>query len=232
MFTQTIPLPEGGGVFAALDAGAAFADFAGAAAGAGALELAAGAGVDFAGADAGAAFGLALAESDDAVLAFLLRLFFAAVAEESSAVELLAESVDAVLVPASAEVFFDRDFFDPVELSAVLVDVLEASPDADFEDFVERVFLVPPVSVAEPDAAEVSAADDFDDLDFFDVLVELPLESEISLADVSVAAAFFLDLLWEAPEELSVALASELAAVFLLFFLLAVVLLLRLASDC
>ena len=48
-----------------------------------------------------------------------------------------------------------------------------------------------------------------------------------------MAAAFFLDLLLEVPElpeELTVALASELAAVFFDFFLLVVLLLL--ASDC
>lgn len=85
------------------------------------------------------------------------------------------------------------------------------------------------MSVAEPEAAEVSVAAGFDDVDFFDVVVELPLESEVSLAEVSVPAAFFLDLLLELPEELSVALASELAAVFFDFFLLVVLLLL--ASD-
>ncbi|MGC1968707.1 MAG: hypothetical protein WA673_19760 [Candidatus Acidiferrales bacterium] len=159
----------------------------------------------------------------------MLRLFFAGVADESSVAELLDESVDAVFVLSSAEVFFDRDFFEPVELSAVLVDDVEASPDADFEDFEECVFLVLPVSVAEPEAAEVSVAAGFDDVDFFDVVVELPLESEVSLAEVSVPAAFFLDLLLELPEELSVALASELAAVFFDFFLLVVLLLL--ASD-
>ncbi|MGA8023168.1 MAG: hypothetical protein WB990_09390, partial [Candidatus Acidiferrales bacterium] len=173
------------------------------------------------------------AESDEAVLVFLLRLFFAGVAAESSAAELLAESADAVLVLSSAEVFFDRGFFAFVKLSAALVDAVEASPDADFEDFEEPVFLALPVSVAEPEAAEVSVAAAFEDLVFFDLLVELPLESEVSLAEVSVAAAFFLDLLLEVPElpeELTVALASELAAVFFDFFLLVVLLLL--ASDC
>lgn len=197
----------------------------------GALELTAGAGVDFAAADAGAELELALAESDEAALVFLLWLFFAGVAEGSSVAELLDESVDAVLVLSSAEVFIDRDFFEPLELSAVVVDVLDASPDADLDDFEERVFSVLPVSVAEPEAAGVSVAADFDDLDFFDLLVEPPLESEVSLAEVSVTAAFFLDLLLEVPEELSVALALELAAVVFVFFLLAVLLLL-LASDC
>lgn len=233
MFTQTIPLPAGGGVFEALGAGADFADLAEAAAGTGALELASGAGVDFGGAeaDAGAALGLALAELEDAALVFLLRLFFAAAAEESSAAELSDESVDAVLVPASAEVFFARDFFAPVELSVALVDAVDAPADVDFDD---RVFLVLPESLAEPESVDVSLAADFDDLDFFDLLVELPLESEASLADVSVAAGFCLDLLLEVPElpeELSVALASELVDVFFDFFLLAVPLLL-LASDC
>lgn len=197
----------------------------------GALELTAGAGVDFAAADAGAELELALAESDEAALVFLLWLFFAGVAEGSSVAELLDESVDAVLVLSSAEVFIDRDFFEPLELSAVVVDVLDASPDADLDDFEECVFSVLPVSVAEPEAAGVSVAADFDDLDFFDLLVEPPLESEVSLAEVSVTAAFFLDLLLEVPEELSVALALELAAVVFVFFLLAVLLLL-LASDC
>jgi hypothetical protein len=164
----------------------------------------------------------------------LLRLFFAGVAEESFVPELLDESVDAVLVLSSVEVFFDRDFLAPVELSAVLVDAVEASPEAVFEDFEERVFLALPASVAEPEAADASVADDFEDLDLFDLLAEVPLlESEVSLAEESVAAAFFLDLLFEAlelPAELSVAFASELAEVFLIFFLLVVLLLL--ASDC
>ena len=88
------------------------------------------------------------------------------------AAELLAESADAVLVLSSAEVFFDRGFFAFVKLSAALVDAVEASPDADFEDFEEPVFLALPVSVAEPEAAEVSVAADFEDLVFFDLLVE------------------------------------------------------------
>jgi hypothetical protein len=164
----------------------------------------------------------------------LLRLFFAGVADESSAAELLDESLDAVLVLESAEVFFDGDFFEAVELSSALVGAVEVSPDADFEDFVECVFLVLPVSVAEPEAAELSVAADFEDLDFFDLLVEPPaLESAVSLAAVSDVAAFFFDLLLEAlelPEELSDAFASELAEVFFDFFLL--VALLLLASDC
>jgi hypothetical protein len=233
--TQTIPLPDGGGVFEALEAGVDLADFAGGAAGAGALEFAAGAGFEAVDADAGAGLGLALAVSDDAALVFLLRLFFAGVADESLVPGLLDESVDAVLVLSSVEVFFDRDFLAPVELSAVLVDAVEASLEAAFEDFEERAFLALPASVAEPEAAEVSVADDFELLDRFDLLAELPLlESEVSLAEESVAAAFFLDLLFEAlelPEELSVAFASELAEAFLVFFLL-VVLLLLLASDC
>jgi hypothetical protein len=171
-------------------------------------------------AEAGAELGLVLAVSDDAALVFLLRLFFAGVAEASLVPGLLDESLDAVLVLSSVEVFFDRDFLAPVELSAVLVDAVEASPEADFEDFEERVFLALPASAAEPEAAEVSVADDFEDLDLFDLLAEVPLlESEVSLAEESVAAAVFLDF------------ASELAEVFLVFFLF-VVLLLLLASDC
>ncbi|MFZ0582900.1 MAG: hypothetical protein WA690_01165 [Candidatus Acidiferrales bacterium] len=233
MFTQTIPLPEGGGVFEALDAGADFTGLAGAAAGAGADELAADVGVAAAGAEVDAEVELGL-EPDDTALVFVLRLFFASAVDESAAAGLLEESADAGCALASAEVFFERDFFEPVELSEALVDAVPASPDADFADFDEGVFLVLPVPLAEPELAEVSVAADFDDLDFFDLLAEVPLlESAVSLAEESVAAVFVLDLLVEVPElpeEVSVALASELGDVFLVFFLLVV--LLALASDC
>lgn len=234
MFTQTIPLPEGGGVFEAREAGADFVDLAGAAAGAGAVELAAGGGVAAAGAEPDAEVELGL-EPDAVALVFVLRLFFAGVADESSVADGLDESVEAVFVPAAAEVFFEDDFFEPVAVSAVFVGAVEASLDAGFEDFDDRVFLALPESLAEPEASEVSVAADFDDLDFFDLLAEVPLlESDVSFAEESVAVVFFLDLLLEVPElpeELSVALASELADDFLVFSLL-VVLLLLLASDC
>jgi hypothetical protein len=233
VFTQTIPLPDGGGVFEALEAAADFVDLAGAAAGAGADELAAGGGVAAAGAEPDAEVELAL--EPDAALVFVLRLFFAGAVDESPAAELLEESADAGCVLASADVFFDRVFLALVEVSAVLVDAAEESPDADFEDFEDRVFFAVAESVAEPDAAEVSVAADSDDLDFFDLLAEVSLlESAASFADESPAAVFFLDLLLdvaELPEELSAALVSEFAVVFFDFFLL-VVLLLLLASDC
>lgn len=237
MFTQTIPLPEGGGVFDALEAGADFADFAGAAAGAGAFELAAGGGVEAAGVEAEAepevepALELD-AEAGVSALVFLLRVFLVEGADASSVVGAFDESVAAALVLASADVFFDRDFFEPVDVSGVAVDAEDVSLEVDLEDLEELDFLVPAASVVDPDVAEVSADADF--ADFFDLLeVVLPLDAEESVADESDDAAFFLDLLLEVPalpEELSVAFASELVVVFLDFFLLVVPLLL--ASGC
>jgi hypothetical protein len=238
VFTQTIPLPEGGGVFDALEAGADFADFAGVAAGAGAFELAAGGGVEAGGVEAEAEPDVepALeldAEAGVSALVFLLRVFLVEDVNASSVAGALDESVAAAFVLASADVFFDRDFFDPVDVSAVAVDAVDVSLAADLEDLDD--FLVPVVSESDPEVAEVSAVADFED--FFDLLeVVLPVLAEASVADESDDAAFFLDLLVDVPElplELSVALASELAvAVFLDFFLLVVVLLLLLASGC
>jgi hypothetical protein len=234
VFTHTIPLPEGGGVFEAAEAGVDFADLAGAAAGAGAFELAAGGGVDAAGVEAAAdpddelAFELD-AEAGASALVSLLRVFLVEDVDASSVVGAFDESV-APFVLASAEVFFERDFFAPVDVSAVAGGAADVSLDADLEDLDD--FLVPVVSDPDPEVAEVSAVADFED--FFDLLeVVLPLEAEESAADESDDAAFFLDLLLDVPEllvELSVAFASELAAVFLDFFLLVVLLLL--ASDC
>jgi hypothetical protein len=235
VFTQTIALPEGGGVFDALEAGADFADLAGAAAGAGAFELAAGAGFDAAGVEAegepDVEPALELdAEAGVSALVFLLRVFLVEDAEASVVAGAVDESVAVAFVLASAEVFFDRDFFDPVDESGVAVEAVDASL-ADFEDLDD--FLVPVVSDPDPEVAEVSAVADF--ADFFDLLEEvLPVLAEASVVDESDDAAFFLDLLLDVPEvlaELSVVLASVLAAVFLDFFLL-VVLLLLLASDC
>jgi hypothetical protein len=237
VFTHTIPLPEGGGVCEAVEAGVDFADLAGAAAGAGAFELAAGGGVDAAGVEGAAepydelAFELDAAAGVSA-LVFLLRVFLVEEVDASAVAGAFDESVAVAFVLASAEVFFDRDFFDPVDVSAVAVVAADVSLDADLEDLDDC--LVPVVSDPDPDEAEVSAAADLDD--FFDLLeVVLPLDAEESVADESDDAAFFLDLLLDVPElllvELSVALASELAVVFLDFFLL-VVLLLLLASDC
>jgi hypothetical protein len=235
VFTHTIPLPEGGGVFEAAEAGVDFADLAGAAAGAGAFELAAGGGVDAAGVEAAAepddelAFELD-AEAGASALVSLLRVFLVEDVDASSVVGAFDESV-APFVLASAEVFFERDFFAPVDVSAVAGGAADVSLDADLEDLDD--FLAPVVSDPDPEVAEVSAVADFED--FFDLLeVVLPLEAEESAADESDDAAFFLDLLLDVPElllvELSVAFASELAAVFLDFFLLVVLLLL--ASDC
>jgi hypothetical protein len=234
VFTQTIPLPEGGGVFDALEAGA---DFAGAAAGAGAFELAAGGGVEAAGAEVEAepevepALELD-AEAGVSALVFLLRVFLVEDADASSVVGAFDESVAAALVLASGDVFFDRDFFEPVDVSGVAVDAEDMSLEVDLEDLEDLDFLVPAASVVDPDVAEVSADADF--ADFFDLLeVVLPLDAEESVADESDDAAFFLDLLLEVPvlpEELSVAFASELVVAFLDFFLLVVLLLL--ASDC
>jgi hypothetical protein len=234
VFTQTIPLPEGGGVFDALEAGA---DFAGAAAGAGAFELAAGGGVEAAGAEVEAepevepALELD-AEAGVSALVFLLRVFLVEDADASSVVGAFDESVAAALVLASGDVFFDRDFFEPVDVSGVAVDAEDVSLEVDLEDLEDLDFLVPAASVVDPDVAEVSADADF--ADFFDLLeVVLPLDAEESVADESDDAAFFLDLLLEVPvlpEELSVAFASELVVAFLDFFLLVVLLLL--ASDC
>lgn len=231
MFTQTIPLPAGGGVFEALEVFADLAGFAGAAAGAGAAELAA-RGAD-ASAEAGAEldFDLSL-EVAAVVLVFLLRLFFGGVVEDSSVAVALEESVDAGFALASAEVFFDRDFFAPVDGSAVAVDAVDASLEAAFDDLEDRDFLVPAASAPDSDFAEVSLAADFEDLDFFDLLAEVPLlASAVSLEEESADAVFFLDLLLAVPAELSFVLASELAEVFFDFFF-AVVLLLLLASDC
>jgi hypothetical protein len=235
VFTHTIPLPEGGGVFEAVEAGVDFADLAGAAAGAGAFELAAGAGVDAAGVEPAAgpddelAFELD-AEAGASALVFLLWVFLAEDVDASSVAGAFDESV-AAFVLASAEVFFERDFFAPVDVSAAAVGAADVSLDADLEDLDD--FLAPVVSDPDPEVAEVSAVADFED--FFDLLeVVLPLDAEESVADES-DPAFFLDLLLEVPElllvELSVAFTSELAVVFLDFFLLAV-LLLPLASDC
>lgn len=234
VFTQTIPLPEGGGVFDALEAGA---DFAGAADGAGAFELAAGGGVEAAGAEAEAepevepAFELD-AEAGVSALVFLPRVFLVEDADASSIVGAFDESVAAALVLASGDVFFDRDFFEPVDVSGVAVDAEDVSLEVDLEDLEDLDFLEPAASVVDPDVAEVSADADF--ADFFDLLeVVLPLDAEESVADESDDAAFFLDLLLEVPvlpEELSVAFASELVVAFLDFFLLVVLLLI--ASDC
>jgi hypothetical protein len=261
VFTQTIPLPEGGGVFDALEAGA---DFAGAAAGAGAFELAAGGGVEAAGAEAEAepevepALELD-AEAGVSALVFLLRVFRVEDADASSLVGAFDESVAAALALASGDVFFDRDFFEPMDVSGLAVDAEDVSLEVDLEDLEDLDFLVPAASVVDPDVAEVSAAADLEGLDdflapvvsdpdpeaaevsadadfadFFDLLdVVLPLDAEESVADESDDAAFFLDLLLEVPvlpEELSVAFASELVVAFLDFFLLVVLLLL--ASDC
>ena len=232
MFTQTIPLPEGGGVFDALEAGV---DFAGAAAGAGAFELPAGAGFDAADVEAEAEPDVELAlelgaEAGASALVFSLRVFLV---EDVSVAGAFDESVAAAFVLASTDVFFDRDFFESVDVSGVAIDAVDASLEADLEDLEDLDFLLPAASVVDPAVAEVSADVDFED--FFDSLeVVLPLDAEESVADESDDAAFFLDLLAEVPElpvELSVALASELAAVFLDFFLL-VVLLLLLASGC
>jgi hypothetical protein len=236
VFTQTIPLPEGGGVFDALEAGADFADLAGAAAGAGAFELAAGGGVEAGGVEAEPEPDVELAleldaEAGASALVFLLRVFLVEDVDASSVAGAFDESVAAAFVLASAEVFFDRDFFDPVDVSAVAVDSADVSLAADLEDLDD--FLVAVVSDPDPEVAEVSAVADFED--FFGLLeVVLPVLAEASVVDESDDAAFFLDLLLEVPvlpEELSVALASELAVVFLDFFLL-VVLLLLLASGC
>lgn len=233
MFTQTIPLPAGGGVFDALEAGA---DFVGAAAGAAAFELAAGGGVEAAGVEAEAEPDVepALeldAEAGVSALVFLLRVFLVEDVDASAVTGAFDESVAAASVLASAGVFFDRDFFDPVEVSAVAVDAVDVSLAADLEDLDD--FLVPVVSDPDSEVAEVSAVADFED--FFDLLgVVLPALADASVVDESEDAAFVLDLLLDVPEllvELSVALASELAVVFLVFFLL-VVLLLLLASDC
>lgn len=217
-----------------MEAGVDFADLAGAAAGAGAFELAAGAGVDAAGVEPAAEPDDELAFELDAAagaseLVFLLWVFLAEDedAEASSVAGAFDESV-AALVLASAEVFFERDFFAPVEVSAVAVGAADVSLDADLEDLDD--FLAPVVSDSDP---EVAASADFED--FFDLLeVVLPLDAEESVAGES-DPAFFLDLLLEVPElllvELSVAFASELVVVFLDFFLFAVLLLL-LASDC
>jgi hypothetical protein len=261
VFTQTIPLPEGGGVFDALEAGV---DFAGAAVGAGAFELPAGGGVDAAGVEAEAEPDVELAlelgtEAGASALVFLLRVFLVEDVDAFSVAGAFDESVAAAFVLASTDVFFDRDFFESVDVSGVGVDAVDASLEADLEDLEDLDFLVPAASVVDPAVAEVSAAADFEDFDFFvlavsvadpevaevsadvdfedffDLLeVVLPLDAEESVADESDDAAFFLDLLAEVPElpvELSVALASELAVVFLDFFLL-VVLLLLLASGC
>ncbi|MGA8409961.1 MAG: hypothetical protein WB680_22510 [Candidatus Acidiferrales bacterium] len=231
MFTQTIPLPAGGGVFEALEVFADLAGFAGAAAGAGAVELAAGGGVASAEAGAEVDFELSL-EVDAVVLVFLLRLFFAGVVEDSSVAGALEESVDAGFALASAEVFFDRDFFGPVDVSAVAVDAVAASLEEAFDDLEDRDFSVPAESAADSDFAEVSVAADLEDLDFFALLAEAPLfESAVSFEEASADAVFFLDLLTAVPVELSFPPASELAEVFLDFFF-AVVLPLLLASDC
>ena len=231
MFTQTIPLPEGGAVFDALEAGA---DLAGAAAGA--FELAAGAGVAAGGVEAEAEPDVELAleldaEAGASALVFLLRVFLVEDVDASSVAGAFDESVAAAFALASAEACFDRDFFDPVDVSAVAVDAVDVSLAADLEDLDD--FLVAVVSDPDPEVAEVSAVADFED--FFGLLeVVLPVLAEASVVDESDDAAFPLDLLLEVPvlpEELSVALASELAVVFLDFFLL-VVLLLLLASGC
>jgi hypothetical protein len=231
VFTQTIPLPEGGAVFDALEA---VADLAGAAAGAGAFELAAGGGVAAGGVEAEDEPDVELAleldaEAGASALVFLLRVFLVEDVDASSVAGAFDESVAAAL--ASTEVFFDRDFFDPVDVSAVAVDAVDVSLAADLEDLDD--FLVAVVSDPDPEVAEVSAVADFEDF-FGSLEVVLPLLAEASVVDESDDAAFFLDLLLEVPvlpEELSVALASELAVVFLDFFLL-VVLLLLLASGC
>jgi hypothetical protein len=237
VFTQTIPLPEGGGVFEALEAGVDFADSAGAA-GAGAFELPVGAGFDAAGVEAEAEPDVELAlelgaEAGASALVFLLPVFLVEDVAAFSVAGAFDESVAAAFVLASTDVFVDRDFFEPVDVSGVAVDAADASLEADLEDLEDLDFLVPATSVVDPAVAEVSADVDFED--FFDLLeVVLPLDAEESVAEESDDAAFFLDLLAEFPElpvELSVALASERAVVFLDFFLL-VVLLLLLASGC
>ena len=199
------------------------------------------------------------AEAGVSALVFLLRVFLVEDADASSVVGTFDESVAAALVLASADVFFDRDFVEPVDVSGVAVDAEEVSLEAGLEDLEDLDFLVPAASVVDPDVAEVSAAADLEDLDdflvpvasdpdpevaeasadadfadFFDLLeVALPLDAAESVADESDDAAFFLDLLLEVPvlpEELSVAFESELVVVFLDFFLLVVLLLL--ASGC
>jgi hypothetical protein len=235
VFTQTIPLPEGGGAFDALEAGA---DFAGAAAGAGAFELAAGGGVEAAGVEAEAEPEVepALewdAEAGVSALVFLLRVFLVEDADASSVVGAVDESVAAALVLASADVFFDRDFFESVDVSGVAVDAEEVSLEVGLEDLEDLDFLVPAASVVDPDVAEVSAAADLEDLD--DFMVPDVSDPDPEVAEVSADADFadFFDLLLEVPvlpEELSVAFASELVVVFLDFFLLVV--LLPLASGC
>ncbi|MGB8838117.1 MAG: hypothetical protein WCC67_15315, partial [Candidatus Acidiferrales bacterium] len=195
------------------------------------LELAAGGGADATGAAALADPEVEPVLEVDAVsVVFLLWLFLVEDVDASAVAGALEESVDAVLVSASAAAFFDRDFFALVELSAVAADSLDVSLASDFADLEDRDFLVLAESL-DPDVAEASVALD---LDFFDLLVEVPLpEVEVSFAEESAEVVFFFDFVVEVPElpaELSFALASELAEVFLDFFLL-VVLLLPLASD-
>lgn len=223
-------------MFDALEAGVDFTDFAGVAAGAGAFELAAGGGVEAGGVEAEAEPDVEPAleldvEAGVSALVFLLRVVLVEDVDASSVAGAFDESVAAAFVLASADVFFDRDFFDSVDVSAVTVDAVDVSLAADLEDL--DGCLVPVVSDPDPEVAEVSAMADFED--FFDLLeVVLPVLAEASVADESDDAAFFLDLLSDVPElslELSVALASELEVVFLDFFLLPVLLLL-LASGC
>ncbi len=169
VFTQTIPLPEGGGVFDALEAGV---DFAGAAAGAGAFELAAGAGFDAADVEAEAEPDVELAleldaEAGASALVFLPRVFLVEDADASSVAGAFDESVAAAFVLASADVFFDRDFFEPVDVSGVAIDAVDASLEAGLEDLEDLDFLLPAASVVDPDVAEVSADVDFEDFDFF-----------------------------------------------------------------
>ena len=122
-----------------MEAGVDFADLAGAAAGAGAFELAAGGGVDAAGVEGAAepcdelAFELDAAAGVSA-LVFLLRVFLVEDADASSVVGAFDESVAAGLVLASADVFFDRDFFEPVDVSGVAVDAEDVSLEVDLED--------------------------------------------------------------------------------------------------
>jgi len=163
VFTQTIPLPEGGGVFDALEAGVDFGGLAGAAAGSDAFELAAGAGFDAAGVEAEAEPEVEPALELDAdtgvsALAFLLCVFLVEDADASSVAGAFDESVAAALVLASADVFFDRDFVEPVDVSGVAVDAEAVSLDVDLEDLD---FSVPAASVVDPGVAEVSAGRGF-----------------------------------------------------------------------
>jgi hypothetical protein len=188
VFTQTIPLPAGGGVFAAalvvvlaeVFAAAGVLAVAGAAAGA-----AAGAGFD-AGAldaeDAGAAAGAAL-EFALAFVFLLLLLVFAGAAEASAVLDESAAVLDESAVVAAAAVFFERDFLVVVADASAGFDA-SADFDACVESavvFFERVFfVVVPESAADADVSVESAA-----FVFFDVLFVVPLA-------VESAAAFFV----------------------------------------